>query len=148
MNSLMQYSLKLAAVLVLFVFALVPQAPAQQSSAFDGRFKLSEPVNWQGKILPAGEYTFSISSISYPARLILHGPKGNTVILASGRSGGFPAQRSALVVELRGGARFVRELSLNKPPMAFRYWIPSHPKNELARQASTTEFVAIASAAN
>jgi hypothetical protein len=146
MNSHKKHGLKLAAVLVLVAFALVSQGRAQQSSAFNGKFSLSEPVNWQGKTLPGGEYTFSVSSTSFPARLILHGPKGAVVIVASGRSDGFPVHHSALTIELRGGARFVRELSLNNPPVAFRYWVPSIPKNEPAQQALRTERIPIVSA--
>jgi hypothetical protein len=146
MNSHTKYGLKIAAVLVLVAFALVPQGRAQQSSAFNGKFRLSEPVNWQGKTLPGGEYTFSVSSTSFPARLILHGPKGAVVIVASGRSDGFPVHHCTLTIELRGGTRFVRELSLNNPPMAFRYWVPSIPKNEPAQQALRTERIPITSA--
>ena len=142
----MNFHKKIAAVLVFVVFALVPQGRAQQSSAFNGKFKLLEPLNWQGKILPCGEYTFSVSSTSSPARLILHGPKGAVVIVASGRSDSFPVHHSSLTIELRGGTRFVRELSLNNPPVAFRYWVPSIPKNEPVQQALRTERIPITSA--
>jgi hypothetical protein len=147
MNSHKNYSLKLVAVLVLVAFALVPQVRAQQSSAFNGKFRLSEPVNWQGKILPPGEYTFSVTSTSFPARLILRGPKGTVVIVASGQSDGFRLRNSTLTIELRGGTHFVRELFLNNPPMAFRYWVPSIPKNEPRQQALTAKLVAITSTA-
>ena len=137
------HGLKLVVVLALIALAFVPGVRAQQSSVFEGQFRLSEPVSWQGKILPAGEYTFSVSSTNFPARLVLHGPKTTVVILASGRSGAFPIQKSALMIELRGKARFVRELSLNNPPVAFRYQVPALPKNESVQQAPTTELVAI-----
>ena len=146
MNSHKKHGLKLAAVLVLVAFVLVPQGRAQQSSAYKGKFKLPEPVNWQGKTLPRGEYTFSVSSTSYPARLILQGPKGTVVILASGRSDDSSVHQSALTIELRGGKRFVAELSLNDPHVALRYWIPSIPKNEPALLAERTEHILIASA--
>jgi hypothetical protein len=138
------HGLKLVVVvLALIALAFVPRVRAQQSSVFDGQLRLSEPVNWQGKMLPAGEYTFSVSSTNFPARLILHGPKTSVVILASGRSGGFPEQKSALTIELRGKTRYVRELSLNNPPVAFRYQVPALPKNESAQQAPTMELVTI-----
>lgn len=147
MNSYNRYGLKLAGVLMLGALAFAPQGRAQKSSAFDGRFRLSEPVSWQGKMFPAGEYTFSVTSTSFPAKLVLHGPKTTVVIFASGRSDGLPSHGSTLVLESRGKARFVRELSLNNPSVAFRYEVPSLPKNELAQQAPTMELVAITSAA-
>jgi len=147
MNS---HNSRFGAVLMLVAFALVPQGRAQvTSSAFNGRFRLAEAVSWQGKILPAGEYTFSVSSVALPAKLIVRGRKATVVILASGRSDGSPVRDSALTIELHGDMRYVRQLSLNNPQMAFVYWVPSIPKNERTHQALTTntELVAITSPA-
>ena len=146
MNSYNHYGLKIAGVLLFAACACVPQGRAQRSSAFDGKFSLSEPVTWQGKILPAGDYTFSVASTDFPAKLILHGPKTTVVILASGRLDDAAKHHSAITIELRGKTRFVRELSLNNPSVAFRYQVPSLPKNESAQQAPSMELVAITQA--
>lgn len=143
MNSYNHYGLKIAGVLLFAACACVPQGRAQRSSAFDGKFSLSEPVSWQGKMLPAGDYTFSVTSMDFPAKLVLHGPKTTVVILPSGRSDGAANHRSTITLELRGKMRFVRELSLNNPSVAFRYQVPSLPKNESALQAPGMELVAI-----
>jgi len=143
MNFYNHYGLKIAGVLMFVACACVPQGRAQRSSAFDGEFSLSEPVIWQGKILPAGDYTFSVTSKDSTAKLVLHGPKATVVILPSGRSDGAANHHSAIIIEQRGKTRFVRELSLNNPSVAFRYQVPSLPKNESAQQAPGTELVAI-----
>ena len=143
MNPNNHYALKIAGVLMLVAFGCVPQGRAQRSSAFDGKFSLSEPVVWQGKMLPAGDYTFSVTSKDSTAKLVLRGPKATVVILPSGRSDGAANHHSAILIELRGKTRFVRELSLNNPPVAFRYQVPSLPKYESAQQAPSTELVAI-----
>lgn len=143
MNSKNRYGLKIAGVLMFVAFACAPQGRAQRASAFDGRFSLAEPAVWQGNMLPAGDYTFSVTSTDSPAKLVLRGPKTTVVILASGRSDGAAHHHSAITIELRGKARFVRELSLNNPSVALRYQVPSLPKNESAQQAAGTELVAI-----
>jgi hypothetical protein len=83
--------------------------------------------------------------MALPAKLIVRGPKETLVILASGRSDVSAARNSALLIELHGGVRYVRQLSLNNPRMAFVYRVPSTPKNERMRPVLTTntELVAI-----
>jgi hypothetical protein len=147
MKSYNHYGLKFAAVLLFAALACVPRGRPQRSSAFDGKFSLSESVNWQGRLLPAGEYSLSISSTGLSGRLVLHGPKTTVVILASGRSDGARIHNNHLTIESRGRTRFVRELVLNNPSVAFRYRVPSLLKDESAQQTSTTELVAIKSAA-
>jgi hypothetical protein len=145
MNS---YKIRFTVALMLVASALVPQGRAQvTSSAFNGTFRLAEPVSWQGRMLPAGEYSFCVSSADLPAQLIVRGPKVTVVILASGRSDSFPARGSVLIIESHGNMRYVRELSLNNPRIAFVYWVPSVPKNERTHQVLTTntEFIAITS---
>jgi len=139
MNSQNQYGLKIAGVLMFVAFACAPQGRAQRSSAYDGKFSLPE----QGKMVCAGDYTFTVTSTDFPAKLVLHGPKTTVVMLASGRSDGAANHHSAITLELRGKTRFVRELSLNNPSVALRYQVPSLPKNESAQQAPSTELVAI-----
>ena len=149
MNSHLRSGLRFVSVVMLGALALVPPGRTQVTSAFDGKFRLMEPVSWQGKILPAGEYTLSLSSIALPAKLIVRGPKTAMVILASGRSSGSQVRNSVLTIETHGGLRYVRQLTLNNPRMAFVYWVPSIPKNERTHevQSGTTQLVAITSPA-
>lgn len=148
MKKLQNYLLAVTALALLALFVSISPAAAQQSSAFRGKFTLSSEVDWQGKVLPVGEYTFSLSSASLSAQIIIHGVATTAIILPVAISKHKAIQASALRIENRGGLRYVRQLDLAKLDLVVRFAIPKVSKQqderEFARGAAATEQVLIA----
>jgi hypothetical protein len=113
--------------------------------AFRGSFTLPYEVHWNNSVLPAGDYTFTLQSTRWPARMILQGPNGSTFIQAMAISDHNTSQHSTLTVQRRGGARFVRDLYLADYGRSLSYWEPKVPTNEklLSQGPTTTEHVLI-----
>jgi hypothetical protein len=131
------------AVLGLATFA-ANAIPAAAQTSFQGSFTLPIDVRWQNVTLPAGNYTFVMKSASAPSQIQLRGAKG-AFILANTASTNEPGGRSVLIIEHRGGSRFVRELYLAPIGMRLRYSVPKLPKSEqLAKGPSVTEEVLVA----
>ncbi len=61
--------------------ALVTSGKAQ--NAYQGKFTLPFETHWGGATLPAGDYTFTMSSTISPYRLYLRGEKVNAIIMAT-----------------------------------------------------------------
>lgn len=131
---------------LLAVSAGVNTAAAQTRCA--GKFTLPHEVRWQGRVMPAGEYTFSLNSVSASTMLRLEGPNGPMFVPTSGISDAVTDKKSSLTIEHRGRARFVSELYLAELGVHFRYSIPKAPKEQLLAQGtSSKESVLIAAAA-
>jgi hypothetical protein len=119
-------------------------ATAQGIPAVQGKFTLSSAVGWQGDVLPAGDYTFSMQSASLPAQILLQGPNGPHIIMCSGRSEDRSAQESFLTIVRRGDSTYVREIYLAPLGVHFTYSAPKVPKEVLlALGPATTERVLI-----
>ena len=123
--------LAIATLGVLIAGACVSPAAAQFGSAFKGNFTLPDKVSWQGKVLPAGEYSFSLQTAALPAQIVLRGPSGVQILLTCGRSIGGKSQQSALTIEWRGDSAYVRELYLAPIGVHFHYHVPKIPKEAL-----------------
>lgn len=119
MTSLRNRLLAIAAFGLAATFATAIPAAAQ--NVIQGSFTLPEEVRWQGATLPAGDYTFSMKSVSAPSTLRLDGPSGGTFIIAIATDQLKPGNRSALIVEQRGDLRVVRELDLPQIGLRFQY---------------------------
>ena len=132
------------AALVLAAGVRVSPAAAQAGSAYTGNFKLSDEVRWQGRVLPAGDYTFLLKSAALPAQIVLRGPSGVQILLTSGLSIRDRNQQSFLTIERRGGSSYVREMYLAPLGVHFHYQLPKIPKEKLLAQGpATTERVSI-----
>jgi hypothetical protein len=124
-------------------------AAAQFSAACKGNFTLPEEVRWQGKVLPAGDYSFVLKSASLPALIELRGPSGVDVLMTAGLSKDNQIEHSFLTIERRGGSEYVRELYLAPLGVHFSYQVPKVPKNELLAQGpATIERVPISTVGN
>jgi hypothetical protein len=144
MKSHLTRMLAIAAIGLFTVFASATPASAQV--AFKGAFTLPSEVRWQGKNLPAGDYTFSMKSATVPNQLFVKGPNGGTFILTSATDDRAAGEQSFLTVERHGGTSFIREMYLAGLSLHLRYSAPRTPKNEqrLAQGPVTTERVLIA----
>src|SRR5579863_8416962 len=69
-----------AGVAALFLAGLATSGNAQ--NAYQGKFTLPFETHWGGATLPAGDYTFTMSSASSDYRLIIRG-RINAIIMAS-----------------------------------------------------------------
>jgi hypothetical protein len=130
--------LAVVAVGLLAVGTSVSPAAAQGISAFEGKFTLQSEVRWQDRVLPAGDYSFSINSVTSPAQIVLRGPDGAQILLSTSRSDGHTGQQSSLTIERRGDSSYVRELYLAPLGVHFRYRAPEIPAEKLLAQGPAT----------
>jgi len=68
-------------VAVLVLGALATSGNAQ--TVYQGKFTLPFETHWGGATLPAGDYTFTLASASFPYTLYIQGQAGNAIIRAS-----------------------------------------------------------------
>jgi hypothetical protein len=86
-------------------------AAAKAQPAFSGRFVLPQEVRWNHAVLPAGEYTIYMSSISAPA--VLHSNTTNQTfytgvpMVSESQKGG-----TQLNITVQGRQRTVRSLNV------------------------------------
>lgn len=136
--------LAVAAFGLLAMGACANTATAQ--ARYQGSFTLPQEVRWQGRVMPAGEYTFSLNSVSVSTVLTLHGPNGRFFIPTAGISDAVTDKKSSLTIEHRGGARFVSELYLAELGVHLCYLVPKAPKEKLLAQGpSAIESIRITS---
>jgi hypothetical protein len=119
---------------------------ASAQNAFQGKFTLPNDVRWANATLPAGDYTFSLSSTAMSGRVFLQGPNGGAFILTSVTDKRNEGDSSKLTIERRGGISFVRSMYLAELGVELRYRAPELPKKdvELAQGLASTEPVLIA----
>jgi len=146
MTSLRNRVLAIAAFGLATIFASAIPAAAQ--NVIQGSFTLPEEVRWQGSTLPAGDYTFSIKSVSAPSVIRLDGPNGGAFLAAIATDQLNPSNHSVLIVEHRGDMRVVRELDLPQIGLRFQYPEPKASKDEklLAQGPVTKEEVLVSMA--
>jgi len=135
----------LALAVLGFVIVCASPKPAAAQNAWQGSFILATEVHWQGAVLPAGEYTFSMDSAAKSGKLVIQGKNASALIPTGAISTDASRQPSQLILERRGESYFVRELYSADLGMHFRYSVPSRSKDSLiAQQGATTERVLIA----
>ena len=142
MKSLRNRILVIAALALVTVFASATPAGAQ--AAFHGSFTLTHEVHWQKAILPAGDYTFDMRSLSTPSLVSLTGPNGSVFITAM-VADDKPVEQSTLIIENRGGRSDVSELRLAAVNRTLRYAVRKAPKDiEVAQAPVTREQILVA----
>jgi hypothetical protein len=130
------------------ICASAGQAAAQTVAG--GSFTLSHEIRWQNATLPAGDYTFSLNSVSVLKPMTIKRPNGSVFELAAVVSDRHIDGPSVLILEQRGGTFFVRELDLAKVDLEIQYTVPKTQRNEkvLAQGPASTERVLVAMAKN
>ncbi len=101
-------------VLVLFVGALGASALPASAQSTTGTFTLAHKVRWGTAVLPAGDYTFSVDTQTWPARVMVRELGGTTsaMILPQAYSDQKLAGGSTLVIEQKAGESVVSSLKL------------------------------------
>ncbi len=146
MKSYRSRILVIVALGLLAASAGVSSAAAQSGAACTGSFTLPDEVRWQGKVMPAGDYTFALKSAALPARIELRGRNGIVVLMTSGLSIRDKNQQSFLIIERRSGTSYVQELYLAPLGVHFHYRVPKMPKEELlAKGPARTERIQVSS---
>jgi len=111
---------------------------------FKGHFTLTNDVRWNGTELPAGEYSFTLSSTAVPAKILLHGPNGYMFVLTSSVSTKAVGENSSLTIERRGDSRYISDLYLADLGMELRYRAPKFAENVIAQGPASSEHVLVA----
>lgn len=136
----------LASVAVLGLAAFASPVKAQ-SATCEGSFTLPYEVTWQAAQIPAGEYTFTLKSKGFPARMVVHGPNGNIFVSAIGMTGASQDSNSQLLVETRDGKRYIGELNVAGCELHVRYFVPKVKNLSrdvlLAQGPNTTDHVPV-----
>jgi hypothetical protein len=111
---------------------------------FKGNFTLTDDVRWNGTELPAGEYSFTLSSTAMPAKILLHGPNGSMWVLTSSVSTKAVGDNSSLTIERRGDSRYISDLYLADLGMDLRYRAPKFAESTIAQGPVSSERVLVA----
>jgi hypothetical protein len=138
---------RIVAIATLGLIAICASASsASAQNAFQGKFTLPNDVRWANATLPAGDYSFSLSSPTMSGRVFLQGPNGGAFILTSVIDNRHEGDSSRLIIERRGGVSFVRSMYLADLGVELTYSVPKTPKKdvELAKGPVSTEQVLIA----
>ena len=138
---------RIVAIATLGLIAICASASsAFAQNAFQGKFTLPNDVRWANATLPAGDYTFSLSSTTMSGRVFLQGPNGGAFILTSVIDERKAGGSSKLTIEHRGGISFVRSMYLADLGVELTYRAPGLPKKdvELAQGPASIEQVLIA----
>jgi hypothetical protein len=113
-------------VLVLAVGAMGASAIPAHAQAAAGRFTLAHKVRWGRVSLPAGDYTFSLESQTWPARITVRQLGGSTaaMILPTLISANTLTGASLLVLHDEGGESVVSALRLSSLGLALEFASP------------------------
>jgi hypothetical protein len=137
---------RVLAIVAVGIAALCVNARPASAQAVRGHFTLPNEVRWQEATLPAGDYTFSIKTVSGPAQMELQGPNGGTFIVALTSSRADISGKSALILEYHSGTRVVREMYIAPIGVRFEYFVPKGANGrQIAQEPVLTEQILIAS---
>jgi hypothetical protein len=120
-------------------------AAANAQPAFSGRFVLPQEVRWNHAVLPAGEYTVYMSSISAPA--VLHSKSTNQTfytappMVSESQKGGIQ-----LNITVQGRQRTVRSLNIPDIGRVLIFEPLTKAEMEKLAKADETEVVPVTTA--
>lgn len=135
-----------AALVAALVFSVLVTPGQAQSNrvTFRGKFTLTYEVRWGKTVLPAGDYSLTISSgTSLPDFVTVRGKEKLAVILVGETSKCDTCQGELLVVT-SGGQRAIRELALPGYRSIFYHAKPDVPREELGKGPEKIERIRVA----
>lgn len=109
------------AALVLGAVATIGKA----QSIYHGQFTLPVETRWGTATLPAGDYTFTVSSASSQYRLYIYGQKTNAIIQPSSADGRVVSGRAQLNLVDIANAQTVQTFDAPELGVTFVYWTPA-----------------------
>ena len=127
-------SFSFAKTLVLVVGALCLSAGlASAQSAIKGEFTLPSEIHWGRAVLPAGQYSFDLTSMRAPEVIHVRGEGVNIVLMAQAVGDRPTPTDSALVLVRQGDNNVVRSLRL-APLGVSLYYAPPKGEHQLVAQ--------------
>jgi hypothetical protein len=126
-------------VAALALGALATSGKAQ--NAYQGKFTLPFETHWGGATLPAGDYTFTMSSAVSPYRIYLRGEKVNAIIMASSTDDRGVSNHAQLNLVDIGDVQTVSTFDAPELGLTFVYYTPSqkHAGHKEAHQKTAPQ---------
>ena len=126
-------------VAALALGALATSGNAQ--NVYQGKFTLPFETYWGGTTLPAGDYTFSMSSISSPYTLYIHGAQGNAIIMAAATDDLAVSDHAQLNLVDIGDVETVQTFDAPELGRTFVYFTPAqkHSGHKEAHQKTASQ---------
>lgn len=116
-----------AALLALTTMNLAP-ALASAEEVAHGRFTLTHDVHWEGAIIPAGEYHFSLDSDGAPRMLTLSSLSGRRVgflLMVHDSDDAKPSDRNQLVLQSTPEGSYVSAMELPEFGLTLNFKVPT-----------------------
>jgi len=137
-------SLSFVKTLVLVVGALCLSAGlASAQSAMKGEFTLSSEIHWGRAVLPAGQYSFDLTSTQAPEVIHLRGEGVNVMLMAQAVGDRPIPTDSALVLVRQGDNNVVRSLRLAPLGISLYYAQPKGGGPQVAQVPGVTQSVPV-----
>jgi hypothetical protein len=121
-------------VAALALGALATSGKAQ--NAYQGKFTLPFETHWGGATLPAGDYTFTMPSTSYPYMLFIQGQGVNAIIMAAAADEKVVSGHAQLNLVDNADVQNVETFEAPELGLTFNYATPKqkHMRRKEARQ--------------
>jgi hypothetical protein len=103
--------------------ALATNGNAQ--NAYKGKFTLPFETHWGGATLPAGDYTFAMTSTSAPYTLYIRGEKVNAIVMATATDDRGVSDHAQLNLADIANVQTVQTLDAPELGVTFVYWTPA-----------------------
>jgi len=110
-------------VAALALGALATSGKAQ--NAYQGKFTLPFETHWGGATLPAGDYTFVLSSTGSPYRLYIRGQEVSAIIQATTADQGVVSERPQLNLVDITDVHTVQTFEAPELGVTLTYWTPT-----------------------
>lgn len=134
----------MAKTLMLAIAALCWSASlATAQSAARGEFTLPSEVRWGRAVLPAGHYSFDLTSDHPPEIIRVSGEGKHALIMAQGTGDFQPSTDSALVLVQNGDGLVVRSLRLGPLGITLDYAAHKGERKAMAMAPERTQPVAV-----
>ena len=115
--------------------------PVAAQGRFEGHFTLPCEVRWQNATLPAGDYTFTLPSVSYQSAMVVSGPEGSIFEIPREVSTRLVDGRNVLILEQHDGTYFVREMDLSVGQLKYRMPKTFESEKLLAKTAAPQQII-------
>jgi hypothetical protein len=122
------------------VLGAVATSGKAQSSIYHGKFTLPFETRWGAATLPAGDYTFTVSSASAEYRLFINGQKANAVVQTL-TADSATTQHAQLHLVNNSDVYSVATFDAPELGLTFTYWTPKqkHMSSKVARQKAAPQ---------
>jgi hypothetical protein len=116
--------ISLLKVLVVLAGAMAASAVPVHAQTTKGTFSLTHKVRWGTAVLPAGDYTFSIDTQTWPARVMVYELSGPTtaIILPQAFSDQKLSGGSTMLIQKEAGESVVSSLRLSNVGLTLEFY--------------------------